>query len=105
MSTNSGAVHSTLRNGESSFSLDIVFFAELLAGPVHPAPKGDGEDEVDWVLQRADDGLAEEGHHGHHDAFAQQHGDEVALLVKIGDAEGEVHEGRRREGQHRQHEQ
>ena len=82
-----------------------MFFAEPLAAPVHRAPDDDGEDKVDRVLHRADERLAEEGHHGHHHTLAQQHGDEVALFVKIRDAEGKVHEGRRGERQHRQHEQ
>ena len=86
-------------------SIDLVLFTEVLAGKVHSRPDGDGKHEVERVLHGRHQRLPEKGHHGHHHALAQQHGDKVALLVKIRDAKGKVHKGRGRKGQERQHEQ
>ena len=82
-----------------------MLLAELLAHPVHPGPDGNGEDEIDRIFQRADQRLAEESHHGHHNGLARQKGEQIAFLVKVRDAEGQMQERRGREGQDRQHEE
>ena len=63
-------------------SIQIVLLAELPAHPVHPGPDGDGEDEIHRIFQRADQRLAEDSHHGHHNGLARQKGEQIAFLVK-----------------------
>ena len=73
-------------------SIQIVLLTELPAHPVHPGPDGEGEDEIHRIFQRADQRLAEESHHGHHNGLARQKGEQIAFLVKVRDAEGQMQE-------------
>ena len=82
-----------------------MLLTELPAHPVHPGPDSEGEDEIHRIFQRAEQRLAEESHHGHHNGLARQKGEQIALLVKIRDAKGQMHKGAWREGQQREHEQ
>ena len=90
---------------ESDFSIQVMPFAELFADPVHPGPDEEGKDEINGIFQGADQRLAKDGHHADHDALAEEYSDEVTAFVHIRDAEGKVHEGGRRKGQDRQHEE
>jgi len=80
-------------------SIQIVLLTELPAHPVHPGPDSEGEDEIHRIFQRAEQRLAEERHHGHHNGLARQKGEQIALLVKIRDTKGQMQERRGREGQ------
>ena len=82
-----------------------MFFAELFAHPVHPAPQQNGQHQIQRVFHGTDQRLPKHCHHGNHHTLAQQHGNEIALFVKVRDAKGQMHKGAWREGQQREHEQ
>ena len=69
-----------------------MLLTELPAHPVHPGPDSEGEDEIHRIFQRADQRLAEESHHGHHNGLARQKGEQIAFLVKIRDTKGQMQE-------------
>ena len=85
--------------------IEVMPLTELFADPVHTAPDEDGKDEVERIFQGTDERLAKDGHHADHDALAKDNGDEVMPLVHVRNAEGEVHEGGRSEGENGQHEE